>query len=145
MLAWLRFVSLVAAFTLIWLLWSTGLFYAFLAFALLMTCFFFIVANDLKNGEKINHVKTLIAINKNELLVIEHQFNGNSTGEEMKPANHDYAHDLDIFGKASLYQYCNRTRSEQGNRVMCGWLLAPATNQQITFERGIFNMPGTTR
>src|SRR5687768_14919750 len=98
MLAWIRFGSLVAAITLLWLLWSSGIFYAFLAFALIMSCFLFIVAKDIKNSEKIRHVETLMTINKNELHVLQHQFSSNSTGEELKPIDHDYAHDLDIFG-----------------------------------------------
>ena len=131
MLAWLRFASLVIAFTLLWILWSAGIAYALLAFALAMTAFLFIVAVDIKNSEKINHLNTLGGIVKNELSVLQHQFSRNDAGDQLKPANHDYAHDLDIFGKASLYQYCNRTRSEQGNQLMSNWLLAPATNQQI--------------
>jgi hypothetical protein len=39
---------------------------------------------------------------------------------------HPYANDLDIFGKASLYQYTNRTSSEQGHHLFAGWLLHAA-------------------
>ena len=135
MLAWIRFASLVVAFALLWLLWSSGIFYALIAFALIMTCFLFIVANDIKNTEKIRHIETLITINKNELQVLQHQFSSNSTGEELKPIDHHYAHDLDIFGKASLFQFCNRTRSEQGKKLLATWLLAPASNQQIMLRQ----------
>lgn len=43
-----------------------------------------------------------------------------------KPGLHDYANDLDIFGRASLFQYTNRTNSEQGNKLFSEWMLDPA-------------------
>ncbi|MEI9958184.1 MAG: hypothetical protein WDM90_18175 [Ferruginibacter sp.] len=42
-------------------------------------------------------------------------------------SEHPYANDLDIFGRASLYQYCNRTTSDMGSNTLAQWLLQPAT------------------
>lgn len=44
------------------------------------------------------------------------------------PASHDhpYADDLDLFGKASLFQLLGWVGSEAGRRTLRGWLLAPA-------------------
>ena len=47
-------------------------------------------------------------------------------GSLYKPGLHEYANDLDIFGRASLFQYTNRTNSEQGNKLFSEWMLDPA-------------------
>lgn len=57
---------------------------------------------------------------------MDHRFSTLPDGQQLKPENHAYANDLDIFGKASIYQYINRTVSEQGNRTLAVWLLNPA-------------------
>src|SRR5262249_22614995 len=49
----------------------------------------------------------------------------------IQPENHDYATDLDLFGKASLFQYINRTFSEQGSRLLAEWMLYPASWDDI--------------
>ena len=45
--------------------------------------------------------------------------------------NHRYAGDLDIFGRSSVYQYINRTCSQQGNQMLAHWLLNAAEAQEI--------------
>ena len=47
-------------------------------------------------------------------------------GNQHIPADHLYANDLDIFGKASLFQYLNRTTSEMGSSQLAGYLQFPA-------------------
>ena len=41
--------------------------------------------------------------------------------------DHLYANDLDIFGKASLFQYINRTTSEMGSSQLADYLKFPAS------------------
>ena len=42
------------------------------------------------------------------------------------PKQHEYANDLDIFGRASLFQYINRTTSEPGSKQLADFLKSPA-------------------
>ncbi|HEX5654288.1 MAG TPA: hypothetical protein VFX58_14500, partial [Chitinophagaceae bacterium] len=56
-------------------------------------------------------------------------------GGKFEPPHHDYARDLDIFGKASLYQYTNRTVSQQGNQLFASWLLSPADNKTLLMRQ----------
>jgi DNA mismatch repair ATPase MutS len=69
----------------------------------------------------------LITINEQELLYQQHRYTHQKDGSEFYKDEHAYAGDLDIFGRASLYQYINRTHSEQGNKLLADWLLAPST------------------
>lgn len=72
------------------------------------------------------NLKLLIHINQQEISIASNDYLAMPDGSEYLPASHNYAHDLDIFGRASLYQYINRTTSEQGHQVLAKWMLAPA-------------------
>ena len=65
-------------------------------------------------------------INEKELLCITGDFKSFPDGFEHFDKNHPYTSDLDIFGKASLFQYINRTTSMPGNQLLAQWLKAPA-------------------
>jgi hypothetical protein len=46
-----------------------------------------------------------------------------STGERLRPATHPYVEDLDIFGRASLFQLLDMTQTQFGEGCLVGWLL----------------------
>jgi hypothetical protein len=48
------------------------------------------------------------------------------TGERFRDPAHLYADDLDLFGRASLFELLATTRTSGGEAVVAGWLLAPA-------------------
>ncbi len=131
-LAWLRLASFLAAVISLWQLWSRSLPLALAAFVILFAVFLFTVSKDLANKAAIDNTLLLLRINKEELSFLEHQFTMYADGSNLKPELHPYASDLDIFGRASLYQYINRTTSQQGNQLLAAWLLAPATTAVIT-------------
>jgi len=91
----------------------------------------FIVVKDLRNKDEIENTRLLIQINKQEFEILKHEFSTLQDGQQFKRENHAYANDLDIFGKASVYQYVNRTISERGNRTFADWLLNPADSRII--------------
>ena len=101
---------------------------------ILLSLFVYFVFNDLKNSSTIENNQLLISINRKELAALDHKFLDFPDGIEWKPALHNYANDLDIFGRASLYQYANRSTSEQGNKLFADWLLSPA-NVGVIKER----------
>jgi len=130
-LSWLRFFSLAASFVVLWQVWPSGLAPAFTAFIIFFIIFILFVIRDLDNKEKIEHNRLLIEINKEEINILNHHFTNRPDGSSLKPGNHEYANDLDIFGKASIYQYINRTNSEQGSSILAEWLLHPASTDLI--------------
>ncbi|MBK5272623.1 MAG: hypothetical protein JJE22_16600, partial [Bacteroidia bacterium] len=131
LLSWSRFFSLIISFIAIWQIWPVGIALAFASFILLFGLFLFTVVQDQKNNDEIENVRLLIQINKKELKILSYLFTDFPDGQHLKPEHHAYANDLDIFGKASIYQYINRTTSEQGNRVLADWLLNPAESTVI--------------
>jgi MutS-like protein len=130
-LAWLRFFSLLAAGAALWQLWSFSWIIALISSALLIALFLRFVLSDINNRESIENTKRLIGINKEEIDILNHHFTHRPDGQCFPPEHHDYANDLDLFGKASLYQYINRTHSEQGNKLLADWLLQPAQTELI--------------
>jgi hypothetical protein len=50
-----------------------------------------------------------------------------NTGERFRSGEHLYSSDLDLFGRASLFQRLSTVRTSIGERILAGWLLAPST------------------
>ena len=48
------------------------------------------------------------------------------TGAELAPADHLYAADLDLFGRASLFELLATSRTHAGDATLARWMLAPA-------------------
>jgi MutS domain V len=53
------------------------------------------------------------------------------TGERFADAHHVYSGDLDLFGNASLFQLMSVARTRMGEETLAGWLLAPASVDDI--------------
>ena len=47
------------------------------------------------------------------------------------PADHPYAKDLDIFGKASLFELLDTTQTEPGETTLASWLAAPSPPRDV--------------
>ena len=128
---WLRFLSLALAFVSLWWIWTNDLFILLPLPALFVGLFLFILAKHLNNNDAIENLRRLIQISETEIKVLNHHFTHLPNGEEFKPENHEYSNDLDIFGRASLYQYSNRCTSEQGKKLFANWFLGPSSSKTI--------------
>jgi len=53
------------------------------------------------------------------------------SGEKFLDAEHPYAADLDLFGSGSLFQLLCRARTRIGERTLAGWLLQPASAEEL--------------
>jgi len=134
--AWLRLGAIIAIIAGFYFLWSLGIVYVIIASIVLLVIFVRLVNADLKNQSKIEHTNQLIRINENELKFLDGNYYDFPTGSEHIPKEHPYANDLDIFGRASLFQYLNRTTSEPGSTKLAAYLKFPASIEHIS-ERQI--------
>ena len=125
-LGWLRFGTIAAIIAGIYILWSLGWLYIIIAAVILVIVFARLVFNDLRNSAAIEHTIHLININTDELKALDHNYFHFDAGNAFIPKEHLYANDLDIFGRASIYQFLNRTSSEPGASALADWLLQPA-------------------
>ena len=125
--AWLRLGAILAIIFAFYLLWSVGIVYVIGASALLVFIFTRLIYADLKNQSNIQHTNYLIDINQDELKCLSGNYYDFESGFEHIPKEHRYANDLDIFGRASLFQYINRTTSEPGSKQLAEYLMSPAS------------------
>ncbi len=51
------------------------------------------------------------------------------TGERFNDSHHEYAADLDLFGRGSLFELLSTARTRMGEETLAKWLLAPAVDQ----------------
>ena len=128
---WLRFGSIAAIVAAFYVLWSLGIWYAIVAAILFLAIFIRLLYADLKNKAAIDHLNNLININNDELKFLNGNYYDFPTGENHIPPDHLYANDLDIFGKASLFQYINRCSSEMGSFQLAEYLKFPAATNLI--------------
>jgi len=134
LLAWLRFAAIIVLIAAIYLLLPVGINYTLLAAILLLAVFVRLVFIDLENKSAIKNNDHLIKINELEIAALAHHYYNFGEGKQFAAAEHPYANDLDIFGHASLYQYCNRTTSDMGEKALAYWLLQPA-NTTVILQR----------
>jgi hypothetical protein len=95
----------------------------------------YLVSVDVANNTKIRNTKTLIQINEEELQALDHRFHFREDGASFTPDEHAYAGDLDVFGKASIYQWLSRCYTEQGRELLAGNLLHPLPVEQIQLRQ----------
>ncbi|RYF90613.1 MAG: hypothetical protein EOO03_03310, partial [Chitinophagaceae bacterium] len=129
--AWLRLANILLLIAAIYFTWPMGWAYVAVSVVVLLILFAQIIYRDLANRAAIAHNQQLININQNELKALAHEYFQFENGSEFSPKEHLYANDLDVFGHASLFQFCNRTVSEMGAAQLAQWLLRPATAGEI--------------
>ncbi|MEJ7821782.1 MAG: MutS family DNA mismatch repair protein [Chitinophagaceae bacterium] len=128
---WLRFGSIAAIVAGLYLLWNMGILYVIVVSIMLLILFVKLLYADLKNKAAINHTNHLININNDELKYLEERYHDFPEGNQHALPDHLYANDLDIFGKASLFQYINRSTSEMGGIQLASYLQFPAKPETI--------------
>ena len=131
---WLRFGTIAAIIVAFYFLWSLGPVYVIAACILLLIIFVRLLLADLKNKAAIAHTARLIHLNENELKFLSGDFYDFPGGTEHIPVDHLYANDLDIFGRASVFQFINRTTSEMGSSQLAAYLQSPA-DQDLVVNR----------
>ena len=62
--------------------------------------------------------KALIVINETELKVLNRDYLELEDGSEFINPKHPYSYDIDLFGRASFFQYCNRTVTVEGKNEL---------------------------
>ena len=129
--AWLRLGSIFAIIAVFYLLFSYGFIYVIIASIGLLIVFVRLIYADLNNQSKIDHYKVLININEDELKCLAGDYYDFPEGAEHIPKDHSYSNDLDIFGRASLFQFINRTTSEAGSKQLSEFLKFPSLPEDI--------------
>jgi len=102
-----------------------------IAFVLLTGCFVWLVSRQSQFDRQRNYFNNVVKVNKNEIDNILNHANIYPDGASYADDKHEYTADLDIFGKASLFQLINRAATSMGNHKLAAWLSATTTKQII--------------
>ena len=130
-IAWLRLLVAVVAAIGMYIFWGNSWWFIGIVLLLAIAVFLRLVAIAAKISQEIANLQTLLFINQQELVIMQGRYSHRLDGKHLEPAHHAYAQDLDIFGKASLFQFVHRTTAEQADRLLASWLLHPANEETI--------------
>ena len=130
-IGWLRLLIVAFAALIVYLVWHTEIWIILAVAAAAITAFLYVVSIDTDVKTAIANVERLIAINKEEIDILEDNYLHREDGKLFEPEHHVYAQDLDIFGTASVYQYISRCTAEQSKQLLAKHLLNPQTKEQI--------------
>ncbi|WP_345332147.1 MutS-related protein [Mucilaginibacter defluvii] len=98
---------------------------------LLILVFVALVKRQSEFERERDYYTDLVRINENEVASIAHYDNLYDDGDRFGNDKHFYTSDLDIFGKASLFNLINRAATVPGNNKLASWLSAPADKQTM--------------
>jgi hypothetical protein len=125
-IAWARLGVMGLLIAVIYAVYPVSMLYTTLAAMVLIAVFIKLVLLAVNNKTAIDNGNRIVAINQQEIEIAAGHYTGLPAGEGFVKPIHDYANDLDIFGRASLFQYINRTTSEPARDKLAGWLLHPS-------------------
>jgi hypothetical protein len=130
-LGWARLSCVCLALIVVYYQWPFAYWWPWLIPAFCLVVFLRLVVWSVNVQLEINHTAQLIGINEDELKIAEGHYTHRFDGSDFLPAHHGYAADLDLFGRASVYQFIQRTESSPGQTTLAKWLLQPARPQEV--------------
>jgi hypothetical protein len=79
-----------------------------------------------------DRARRAVAFHEAALARMEGRFTGQgAAGGDLADPAHPYAADLDLFGKGSLFDLLDTTRTRPGQERLAAWLLAPAPAEEV--------------
>ncbi len=130
-IAWGRLAAILLLIASVFYLWPVSQVLAILAASIFLAIFIRLLVLAANNAIAIENCNRLISISQQEISIAAGAYTQMPSGDKFLVPSHYYANDLDIFGRASVYQYINRTLSEQGNGFLAKWLSNPGSMPQI--------------
>ena len=138
-LARLRLASFLPGIAaLVWWLGFGGGTMAFVATVVLLFAFGVLVVMHARVEERVERFEALRIVNLRGAARVERDWDllpAAPSPDEALVAGHPYAADLDVFGRASLFQWIGPGATEYGHRTLATWLLAPAAAPEIVVRQ----------
>jgi len=131
-----RLVAFVGGLILFAFLLSVSLITAIVTLSVALILFAWLVIKYETTEKSRKRYLRLAEINRLELKCLEGDFSGFKTGEEYAERDHPYSYDLDIFGKASLFQNICRTTSRPASDLLADYLKQSAAREVILQRQG---------
>jgi len=97
-----------------------------------ITLFIYLVVTHSDLQDKAALTKKIIGINETEIKVLKGDYFSLDEGNEYIDHTHFYSYDIDLFGRGSFFQYCNRTVTQEGKNELAEIL---TKNDILSIER----------
>jgi len=94
----------------------------FLAPTLLLVAFIYTIKIHAKFLDLRDFQRALITLYSNELKSLDNDFSFAKNGKQFKNSDHEYSHDIDLFGDRSFFQRLNRTATIGGEELLANIL-----------------------
>ena len=134
-LTWTRLLSFLGAIVVFYLLFSLNVAAATLASVLIIGVFIWSIIKYNKVQRKKAFRERLAEINENEISALEGDIKKFANGSQFMDSDHSFSYDMDIFGEGSLYQFLNRTRSEEGKSILASFLSKNERDRSTIIDR----------
>ncbi|MBS2096717.1 MutS-related protein [Carboxylicivirga linearis] len=144
--ALLRLVLFVSAFAIPFVFFQSWSLSFFLVFGILFTLFLFSVYLAFRLGQQKKENQTYLDLYDKELRIINWEWTDEPDGAEYINPEHDFSHDLDLFGKGSIYQYINRSATKGGRQKLAEKLNSISLNKEeiLKKQEAIKELAGNT-
>lgn len=106
-----------------------------IAFVILLLVFLWLMQQQSGFEKQKKYFENLTLVTENEINSILNNRNLYDNGGRFESEKHFYSSDLDIFGKASLFQLTNRAATGVGNDKLAGWLSKPVDKADILLRQ----------
>jgi len=135
---WLSIVRLLSLVAIVWFIvlavkLENPVFYAGSGAMLMLFLFLVKRFNFQKDLRNLN--LRIRDLNQKELSCLGHEFKEYPDGSEFADPGHAWSHDLDIFGRGSLYQYLNRTSTLRGKALLADALTTEPPDSETILKR----------
>lgn len=97
---------------------------AFIIVAVAFVGFLWLLSKHCSLKQQKHYLSALIAINKTEIEIAHGNYQHLPNGLLFQQEQHAYSLDIDLFGKASFFQYLNRTVTPDGEALLASLLLS---------------------
>lgn len=101
----------------------------------LLLGFFYLIKIHIQYSDKRDHLKRMVEINESETKVLNGDWKHLEDGKSFVNSAHAFSFDLDLFGRASVFQYLNRTGTAKGRELLASWLRKPSEEKQEIQQR----------
>ena len=123
-----RLALLILGFIGCFLSWDISIYLIIGIINLIIIAFVFVSYTETQINNKITVLQKRTEVFSLEIQLQNRKFDSLDKGEEFKVPQHNFSHDLDIFGYKSLFQFLNRTSTFKGKKILGKWLNNPLTN-----------------
>lgn len=130
-----RLVMFLFGVLVTWFLFSVHTGLALGVGGLSLFLFLYLIQVHTELAEKRNYLMALIETREAEIRAFEGHYDQFDPGDEFVDSRHAFSFDMDFFGKASIFQYLNRTCSILGKHRLADWLKEPLTVGEKIRER----------